>query len=127
MIKIPLPKLTKWLIKQILFSVILSSLLGIFCLYIFFSAYKISDVVFIAFFGFLFSFSIFIFLFFRFLRPLTRVFNKVQSINKGKNFSAEEEPYLDEEPGEFYDLNKSLNQINSYLKWQKKNYFSGIF
>ena len=31
-----------------------------------------------------------------------------------------EDPYLDVEPGEFHELNKNLNQIHNYLKWQKK-------
>ena len=34
--------------------------------------------------------------------------------------SLKEDHWLDVEPGEFYDLNKSLNQIHNYMKWQKE-------
>ena len=30
------------------------------------------------------------------------------------------ELYLDAEPGEFYEINKNLNQIDNYLRWQKR-------
>lgn len=119
--KLPLPKLIQWLTKQFLTSVALSFLLGLLCFYIFFENYKISNFILIFLLGFFFCCFIFIFLFFRFLHSLSRVFNKVQSIKKGKtSFSTDKEPYLDEEPGEFYELNKNLNQINNYLNWQKR-------
>ena len=42
-------------------------------------------------------------------------------INKGKNFlNTERDLFLDEEFGEFYDINKHLNQINNYVRWQKR-------
>lgn len=121
MIRPPLPKLSRWLIKQILFSIVLSSFIAALCFYVFFPAWEFSDFVFIILLGALFSCLFFLFLFFRFLRLLNRVFHKVQNINRGKAFSGiEDKPYLDEEPGEFYDLNKNLNQIHSYLEWQKR-------
>ena len=116
----PLPKLIKWLIKRFLVSVILSSLLGLFCFYIFFETYKLSNFIIIFSLGFLFCCFIFILLFFRFLHSLSRVIKKVEDISKGKSSSNIEDPYLDEEPGEFYELNKNLSQINNDLKWQKK-------
>ena len=121
MIKLPLPKLFKWLIRRFLIFVFFSFLLGIACFYIFFETYKISNFIFIFLLGFLFCSCIFIFLFIRFLHPLARIFTRVEDINKGKSsLNTEKDSYLDEEPGELYELNINLNRINNYLRWQKR-------
>ena len=122
MIKLPVPKLLKWLINRFLISVVFSFFLGVVCFYLFFEKdYNFSNFIFIFFLGFLFCGFVFIFLFVRFLYPLARVFTRVQNINQGKRFlNTNKDSYLDEEPGEFYEINKSLNQISNYLRWQKR-------
>ena len=121
MIKFPLPKLFKWLVNRFLFLVVLSFLLGLICFFLFFKNYTFPHFVFVFLLGFIFCSFIFIFLFIRFFLSLDRVFTRVQDINKGKTFlNTDRTLYLDEEPGEFYELNRTLNQINSYLVWQKR-------
>ena len=119
--KFPLPELLKWLIRRFLFLAGFLLLTGIALFYIFFENYKLSDFIFIFLLGFGFCGFIFIFLFIPFLHSLARVFTRVQNINQGKSIlNTQRDPYLDEEPGEFYELNKSLNQIHHHLRWQKK-------
>ncbi len=120
--KLPLPKLTQWLIKQFFIAIVLGFLFGAFCFYIFFSDQEAFHVILLFSLGFLFSCCVFVFLFFRFLQALIRIVDKVHNIKVGKeeSINVEKGPYLDEEPGEFYELNKNLNQINNYLKWQEK-------
>ena len=121
MMKFPLPKLLQWLISRFLVFVLVSFPLGTACFYIFFENHSLSHFIFIFLLGFLFCSVIFIFLFFRLLHSLARIFIRVRDINKGKAFlNTNADPYLDEEPGEFYELNRNLNQIHSYLRRQKR-------
>ena len=55
------------------------------------------------------------------LVSLDRISAKVKNINERKNsLPPETEIYRDDEPGEFYDLNKDLNRIHSYMRWQSR-------
>ena len=120
MMKFPLPKLLKWLIRRFLIFALSYFLIGAIFFFIFFENYDISNFMFIFLLGFLFCSFIFILLFIRLFHSLVRVFTKVQNINRGKkSLYTKQDPYLDEEPGEFYELNRNLNQINNYLQWQK--------
>lgn len=112
----------RWLIKRyFLFSVSLF-LIGLACFYIFFEDFNFYNFLSVFFIGFFLSSFIFLFLFIRLFHSLVRVFTRIQDIKKGKSSLLEKEEsfFLDEEPGEFYELNKNLNQIDSYLQWQKK-------
>ncbi len=120
MINFPFPKLIKWLIGRFFVFAFVFFLIGIICFYVFFKSHSLSNFIFIFFLGFLFCGFIFIILFARFLYSLARVFIKVQDIYKGKAFlNTDESSYRDEEPGEFYELNRSLDQIHRYLRRQK--------
>lgn len=124
MAKFPLPKLFKWLFKRFVVFALLFFLAGLISFHIFFENHKFSDFISAFLFGFFFCSLIFMFLFARLLHSLARVFTKVQDINKGKKpLHKQEDPYLDEEPGEFHELNKNLNQISSLMRWQKKIIF----
>lgn len=124
MIKFPLPKLFKWLIKRFFVSTLILFIVGIFCIYFLFENYAISDFVFVFLLWLFFYSFIFTVLFFRLLHSLAKIFTKVQNINKEKkSLHTQQEPYVDEEPGEFYELNKNLNQISNYVRWQKKIIF----
>ena len=122
MIKFPIPKLLKWLITRFFISLFLSLVLGVLCFYFFFdNKFSFPNFISIFLLGFVFCGFICIFLFARFLYPLSRVFTRIQRINQGKSsLTLDRDFYLDEEPGEFYEINKILNQINNYLRWQKR-------
>ena len=111
----------KWLARRFLISFSVFCALGIAGFYIFFDGRGGIGFIFIFLLGAFFASLIFIFLSIQILHSLARVVAKAQNINKGKApLSEGQEPYLDEEPGEFYELNKSLSQINSYLRRQRR-------
>ena len=119
--KLPLPKLFKWLIYR--FFVLASAFLciGLFIFYLFFKGESFSVYLLSFFIGFSLCALVFLILFVRLFYTLARVFLRVQNINSGKrHIHTEEETYWDEEPGEFYELNRNLNQIHNYLRWQKR-------
>lgn len=119
--KLPLPKLLKWLSRQFLILTIFFFLIGVFFFYVLFKSYAFSNFILFFTLGFVFCSFIFLFLLVRLLHPLARVLDRIHSINRGKNtLNTTTDPYLDEEPGEFYELNRNLNQINSRLRWQKR-------
>ena len=120
MMNLPLPKLLKWLISRFLFLSLFSFVIGLVCFFIFFKNHTLSHFIFIFLLGFVFCSLIFLLLFLHLFHSLDRIFARIQDIKKGrKSIYTEKEPYLDAEPGELYEFNKSLNQINNYLKWQK--------
>ena len=120
MMKFPLPKLLKWFLNRFFALVFVFFLIGIVCFYIFFKTHSLSNFIFIFLLGFLFCSFVFTILFVRFLHSLARVFIRVQDIYRGKALlNTDESSYLDEEPGEFYELNRNLNQIHNYLRRQK--------
>ena len=117
---LPLPKLLKWLISRFLFLSLFGFIVGLVCFFIFFKNHTLSDFILIFLLGFAFCGLIFLLLFLHLFHSLDRIFARIQDIKKGrKSIYTEKEPYLDEEPGELYEFNKSLNQISNYLKWQK--------
>ena len=122
--KFPLPQLFKWLICRFFILSVLAFFLGLAVFYFFFKQqgflfYSISFFI-----GFSLCALVFLALFVRLFYTLARVFLRVQNINLGKrNIHSEEEPYWDEEPGEFYEMNRNLNQIHNYLRWQKRIIF----
>ena len=119
--KLPLPKLLKWLFSRFLIFSGFFILLATTLFYVFFANHKISQLLPAFILGFLFSSLIFTFLFVRLFHSLSRVFSFIQNINRGKQaFNTDKDLYLDEEPGEFYELNLYLNQINNYMRWQKR-------
>lgn len=118
--KFPLPKLLKWFINRFFVLSFVFFLIGIVCFYVFFKTRSLSDFISIFLLGFLFCSFIFTTLFVRFLHSLARVFIRVQDIYRGKALlNTDEASYMDEEPGEFYELNRNLNQIHNYLRRQK--------
>ncbi len=121
MIKFPFPKLIKWLFRRLFIFFFFFLIAGLSSYYIFFSSYDLSQFVYIFLLCFLFCGFVFAFLFIRLLHSLARIFTRVQDIAKGKDsFDKDSSSYLDEEPGEFYELNTNLNHIHSRLKWQEK-------
>ena len=119
--KLQLPKLFKWLAWRFFVFTGFSLLIGLICFYFFFKEESFSFY----FLSFLVGFGLCILILFALLAPLfyalARVFLRVQNINLGKrNIHTPVETYWDEEPGEFYELNKGLNQIHNYLRWQKR-------
>ena len=119
--KLQLPKLFKWLIQRFFILAGLSFCVGLVCFYFFFreggfSFYLSSFLI-----GFTLCALIFLVLLIRLFYALARVVLRVQNINLGKRIlHTAKETYWDEEPGEFYELNKNLNQIHNYLRWQKR-------
>ena len=118
----PVPKLFKWLISRFLISLFVFLILGgPLLFYLFFDSHKFSDFLFVFLLGYLLCSLVFLFLFIRFLYPLARVFIRVKNISEGNSsLNTAQELYLDAEPGEFYEINKNLNQIDNYLRWQKR-------
>ena len=71
--------------------------------------------------GGVFSFLFALFLFTRLLSSLARVIGRTERINQGKRqINNKIDPFLDDEQGELYDLNKNLNQIHNHLRWQNR-------
>ena len=116
------PKLLKWLAYRFLFFFVFSVFFSCFCFYLFFkNGIPLFNFLFVFLFGFFICSLGFLFLFVRFLYPLDRVFKRVEKINQGKSsLDTVQDSFLDEEPGEFYEINKNLNQIDNYLRWQKR-------
>ena len=120
-IKLPLPKLLKWLFSRFLIFTLFFFFLATALFYVFFANYKISHLLPAFILGFLFASLIFTFLFVRLFHSLSRVFSFIHNINRGKQIlNTDQDLYLDEEPGEFYELNLYLNQIKNYMRWQRK-------
>ena len=122
MIKSSIPKLLQWLVKRFLLSFLFCLFLGILFFYFFFKeSGNLSYFLLIFLLGFFICSFIFIFLLVQLLYPLSRIFNRITRINKGKSIlNTERDLFLDEEFGEFYDINKHLNQIYNYVRWQKR-------
>ncbi|MBC6414872.1 MAG: PAS domain-containing protein [Bdellovibrionales bacterium] len=120
-LKIPLPKLFKWFLRCF-FLLFVCSVVLIFSSFCFFSKCGIFFTeIGIFFLGFLVSFLFALFLFVRLLTSLRRVINRTNRINAGKRqINAEEDPFLDDEQGELYNLNRNLNKIHNYLRWQRR-------
>ena len=118
---LPLPRLFKWLIRRFFVLASLSFFIGLACFYFFFKGEKFAFYIFSFFIGFSLCAFVFLSLFVRLFYTLAKVFLRVQNINLGKRtLHTKEETYWDEEPGEFYELNRNLNQIHNYLRWQKR-------
>ena len=119
--KLQLPKLFKWLSWRFFVLTSFSFLAGLLCFYLFFKEEKFSFFLLSFFIGFALCSFVFSALLARLFYALTGVFLRAQNINMGKrNIHTAVETYWDEEPGEFYELNKNLNQIHNYLRWQKR-------
>ena len=116
----PIAKLIQWLIKNVFYSLIISSALSYICFSLFFSE-TFSHFALIFFYGFLISFVVFFILFVRLLHPLSKIIQKIEGLAKGQELFGKfhEDSFLDE-PGEFYNVNKNLNRISNQLIWQKK-------
>ena len=119
--KLPLPKLFKWLTSRFFILAGLAFFLGLTSFYFFFKEQSFLFYLISFFIGFGLCAFVFLILFVRLFYTLARVFLRVQNINLGKrSLHSEEETYWDEEPGEFYEMNRNLNQIHNYLRWQKR-------
>ena len=119
--RLQLPKLFKWLAGRFFILASLSFFIGLLCFYFFFKEKSFSFFLLSFLIGFSLCVLVFLGLFVRLFYALARVFLRVQNINLGKrNIHTATETYWDEEPGEFYELNKNLNQIHNYLRWQKR-------
>ena len=116
---LPLPKLFKWFLKQFLLLFFLSFL---FFLVLFFSLSQTAPSLLLGFIlggGFSFLFSLFLFA--RLSSSLARVIGRTERIKQGKRqINNKIDPFLDDEQGELYDLNKNLNQIHNHLRWQNR-------
>ena len=121
MMKIPVPKLFQWLLKQFLLFSPLVFLLALLLYFLFFKSLSFFFFLLIFLFGFFFCSALFFFLFFRLLYPLSRLVKRVEGTLAGKHhLNQQEDLIFDSEPGEIYDLNKNLTQIHNYLRWQKR-------
>ena len=119
--RLPLPKLFKWLALRFFTLSVLSFFISFAFFYFFFKEKSFAFYLQAFFIGFSFCAIIFLILNARLIYSLSRVFSGVQNINLGKrNIHSTAETYWDEEPGEFYELNRNLNQIHNYLRWQKR-------
>ena len=119
--KFQLPKLFKWLIGRFFILASLAFLVGLLFFYFFFKEKSFSFFLLSFLIGFSFCVLVFLTLLARLFYALARVFLRVQNINLGKrSIHTATETYWDEEPGEFYEMNKNLNQIHNYLRWQKR-------
>ena len=119
--KLPLPKLFKWLTYRFFILSGLAFFIGLALFYFFFKEQRLLLYLIPFFFGFSLCALVFLILFVRLFYTLARLFLRVQNINLGKrNIHSEEETYWDEEPGELYEMNRNLNQIHNYLRWQKR-------
>ena len=117
--KLPLPHLLKWFLKQFFILFFLSFL---FVLVLFFSLFKTAPFLLLGFIlGGVFSFLFSLFLFTRLLNSLARVIARTERIKRGeRQINNKMDPFLDDEQGELYDLNKNLGQIHNYLRWQNR-------
>lgn len=117
--KLPLPQLFKWFLKQFFF---LFSISFLFVLILFFSFFKTTPFLPLGFIlGGAFSFLFSVFLFTRLLSSLARVIGRTERIKQGKiQINNKMDPFLDDEQGELYDLNKNLKQIHNHLRWQNR-------
>ena len=119
--KLQLPKLFKWSLRRFFILAFFSLFIAWVGFYLFFKEESFSFYLLAFFIGFSLCFFVFLALFARFFYALARVFLRVQNINSRKrNIHSAAESFWDEEPGEFYELNKNLNQIHNYLRWQKR-------
>ena len=119
--KLQLPKLFKWLAWRFCVLAAFSFLVGLVCYYLFFQEEELSFYLLAFFIAFFLSALLFFSLLARLFYALTRVFLRVENINLGKRIiHTAVETYWDEEPGEFYELNKNLSQIHNYMRWQKR-------
>ena len=119
--KFPLPQLLSQLTRRFLTASFFAVLFGIACYYTFFEDYPFSSFISIFLIGFLFCAVIGGFLLATILISLGRIFTRVKRINEKKSaLPAETEIYRDNEPGEFYEFNKSLSRIHNYLRWQSR-------
>ena len=117
--KYPLFKLVQWLIKSVVYSLIINLIIS-YTLFALFTDRPFSDFLLIFFYGFFISFVIFTILSIRLLHPLSKVIQKIKILAEGHDsFDKNEHPFLNE-PGEFYNTNKHLNQISDHLISQKK-------
>ncbi len=113
------PKLLGWLAKGFALSAAAGLALGAICYGLFF---KEGFGRFAAAFGlgFFFAAGFSALMFFRLFRPLSWAVARARGIARGNPEKAPPaDPFLNE-PGELYDLNKSLSRIDSYLRWQKR-------
>ena len=117
--KVPLPKLFKWFLKWFF---LLFSLSCFFVLILFYSLFQNSPSLFLGFvLGGLFSFLFALYLFIRLLDSLARVVGRTERIKKGeRQINNKVDPFLDDEQGELYDLNKNLSHIHNHLRWQNR-------
>ena len=116
---LPLPKLFRWFLKN--FS-LLFALSFVLVLILFFSFFQTAPFLLAGFMlGAFLSFFFSLLLLMRLLSSLARVMGRVERINQGKRkINNKIDPFLDDEQGELYDLNKNLNQIHNYLRWQRR-------
>lgn len=113
------PQLFYWLIKKGLFLFALSALLPPICLWLFhFTSYK--EFLFGFILGLLTLIPALYLIFHRLLKTIGYLMKKINRIVKEEEPLNEEEDSSINEPGEFYDINKALNQLSSHLKQQKK-------
>jgi len=71
--------------------------------------------------GSVFSFLFSVFLFVRLLYSLARVIGRTERIKQGKRqINNKIDPFLDDEQGELYELNKNLSQIHDHMRWQNR-------
>ena len=118
---VPLPKLFRWLLRGFFFSSLFVFLLAFLLYFLFFKSFSLFFFFLFFLLGFFLCSLLFFFLFFRLLSPMGLVVDRVESILAGRRYlNQQEDSLFDLEPGEIYDLNKNLNQIHNYLRWQKR-------
>lgn len=117
--KLPLPNLFKWFLRRFFLLFFFSFF---FFLFFFFSFFQTAPFLLLGFIlgaGFSFLFSLFLFT--RLLSSLARVIGRTERIAQGKRqINNKIDPFLDDEQGELYELNKNLSKIHKYLRWQNR-------
>ena len=120
-LKLPLPKLFKWFFRYFLLFFTFCFALAFSFFFIFSLESSFLKTLLIFFLGALLCFIFSFVLFARLLFSLGRVINRTERIKAGKRqINAKEDPFLDDEQGELYDLNRNLSHIHNYLRWQNR-------
>ena len=118
--KTPFPKkLFFWLIERSLGGLFLVLLIFFICFWIFDFTLSM-DFLMGVLLGAAVLFPIFYSLFRSLLRTIALLMEKMNRLLKEENPSNEEEDSFAREMGEFYDINKALNQLYNHLRQQKK-------
>ena len=112
-----LPGLSWWLLRGLIISLGISFIIAYFS-FKFFLDRPISDFALVLF-GFGISFFVLLILFVRMIHPLFRVVQRLKHLAEEKSEIDKNEDYFLSEPGEFYEINKSINSISDDLQLKK--------